>query len=164
MKKRFLSILLTASILTSCDPGFSQQFLFQNDSEHDVTIVALIDTADMYFVSPIDSIRLRWFENPDGITIPAGKTVTILHDGGLGVASEIGVADRLRCIYSDSVRFVFDNGRYLFFHADVPAPHSPYDDASYTFEGDFHRFGSEGVSTYILTNDDYARAGIMDSE
>ncbi len=158
MKKLFLSILLTACVLTSCDPGFRQDFLFQNDTEHDVTIVALIDSTDMYFVSPIDSTRHRWFQNPDGITIPAGKTVNIFHDGGLGRASETHVADRLNCIYGDSVRFVFDGGRCLYFHRDVPAPHSPYDDDSYTFEGEFRRFGSEGTSTYILTDDDYARA------
>lgn len=143
----------------SCDPGFRQNYVFQNNSSHNVTIVALTDTADMYFVSPIDSIRHCYFLNPDGITIPAGEKVTLYEDGGLGRAGKENTGIVLRnYIYSDSVRFVFDDGRYLIFYYDTPATHSPYDDDSYTFKGEFHRFGSEGTSTYVLTDADYGHS------
>ncbi len=159
MKRTILAFLLLVSLLISCDPGFSQDYVFQNDSSHNVTIIALMDTADMYFVMPIDSIRHRYFLNPDGITIPAGEKVTLYEDGGLGRAGKENTGDVLRnFIYSDSVRFVFDDGRYLYFYYDTAALHSPYDDDSYTFKGEFHRFGSEGTSTYVLTDADYERA------
>ena len=159
MKKTacFLALLIGLLELTSCDPGFSQDYYFQNDSSHGVTIVALMDTADMYFFTYFDSIRVRYFHNPDGLTIPAGERILLDHDGGLGVAGNEYTGEYLRnYIYSDSVRFVFDDGRYLYFHHDTPAPHSPYDNDSYLFEGKFRRFGSEGTSTYVLTDEDYA--------
>ena len=113
----------------------------------------------MYFVSPIDSIRRRYFHNIDGITIQAGENAVLCEEGGLGVAGKKGTADFLQnIIYSDSVRFVFDDGRYLYFHCDIPAIHSPYDDDSYTFDGEFFRFSSEGTSTYVLDDEDYARS------
>lgn len=159
MRRSCLTILLLGIVLVSCDPGFSQEYYFQNDSSHNVTIVALMDTADMYYFTYFDSIRVRYFNNPDGIIIPAGERILLDRDGGLGRACNEGTGEHLRhYIYGDSVRFVFDDGRYLYFHHELPAPHSPYDSDSYVFEGDFRRFGSEGISTYILTDDDYARA------
>lgn len=159
MKRFCLTTLLLAIVLVSCDPGYSQDYVFQNDSSHSVTIVALMDTADMYFVSPMDSIRVRYFNNPDGITIPSGERILLDRDGGLGRAGNEYTGEYLQhYIYSDSVRFVFDDGRYLYFHHEVPAPHSPYDNESYVFEGEFRRLGSEGTSTYVLTDEDYSCA------
>jgi len=161
MKKTLLSILPLFALLASCDPGFSQDYVFQNNSSHSVTIVALMDTADMYHVTYFEGIRYRYFLNPDGITIPAGEKITLYEDGGLGHAGKENTGEILQqYIYSDSVRFVFDDGRYLYFHYDVPAVHSPYYDDSYTFKGEFRRLGSEGTSTYVLDDSDYERSVI----
>jgi len=151
-------VVLAALALTACDPGFHQNYIFQNNTSHDVTIVALMDSADMYY-DYNDSVRILRFQNPKGITIAAGKSEVILLNGGLGHATNVGTGEILQDqIYSDSVRFVFDDGRYLYFHHDIPAPHSPYDDDSYTYTGESHRLSSEGTSTYILTEEDYQRA------
>jgi hypothetical protein len=159
MKRFCLTTLLLAIVLVSCDPGYSQDYVFQNDSSHSVTIVALMDTADMYFVSPMDSIRCRYFQNPDGITIAAGEKTLLYADGGLGRAGNENTGQLLQhIIYGDSVRFEFDDGRYLYYHHAISAPHSPYDDDSYTFKGEYHRYSSEGTSTYVLTDEDYSCA------
>lgn len=161
MKKTCLSLAVSLLLLliTACDPSFSQDYYFKNMSGHDVTLVTLIDTADTYY-TPFysDTISVSYFENPNGITIHDGEERLLHSECGLGVAGIGGTTDVLRhFIYGDSVRFVFDDGRYLEYKWNMLLEeNNPYDDGSYHCRVNDDR--SYGCCTYTLKPDDYERA------
>lgn len=159
MKKfSLIACTLMAVGLTACDPGFQEEYFFNNQSGHTVTILSLIDLSETYYDVPGgEPPRQSYFRNLQGLTIPDGEQLLLYEWGALGLANKDHTVDVLQhYIYGDSVRFLFDDGHYLDFAWNEWAPNSPYIENNY--HSLFRDDNSYGCMTYTLWNDDYIRA------
>lgn len=124
----YLLLFATTLLMAACDPGFSEDVAFKNNSSHTVTITPIYNSQygnDTTFVREVESY-----------TIAPDQEVVIQALGGLGAADfEQGVY-WLKDYYGDGVELCFDDGKLVVYHSEDTTGISPYNfySTNYSYE------------------------------
>ncbi|MBO4402888.1 MAG: hypothetical protein J5792_04280 [Bacteroidales bacterium] len=164
MKKnmsKIAALLLTACLgLTACDPGFEEECLMVNNSNHTVTIIP-----GNYSWYDYDADSTHIYKN-SSYTLKSGEEVMVSHESGIGYASLERGTYEMKYYLGDSVIFQFEDNRQIVFHPKDTIPSSPYNFSvsNYTYEEKVSRTGSSrgnafyGKLTFFITDDHYNQA------
>ena len=156
-----LCLAAVSILLSSCDPGFDEDMVILNQSQHSVTVVP---SPYCYYSQERDSTFVHEKETFD---IAPGDSVTVSRDGGTGSASRDNAIYHFQHYYNDSVTFRFDDGLQVTYHSDDTTGISPYNFASgnYSYSEKLNEKGLYfknhpyyGKMTFTLTEAHHAEA------
>ena len=151
MKRIVFCLCFLVVALTSCDPGFVDDYRLNNNSGHKVTFSSTSSSSNQSF----------WNDHPNGVIIENGEDSLFYSFEALGTA-ELDYAEQILslCVYGDTITFTFDDGRQLVFTKEEG--NGPFD-----FEGDHYSWTTKrghiflmyydqyGCLTYTITREDY---------
>lgn len=121
---KLLSAIAAIFLLSSCDPGFDEDMVIHNQSQHSVTV---IPSPSYYYNQELDS---TFVHESESFTIAIGDSVTVSNDVGIGSASRDIAIYSFQNYYNDSVILRFDDGFQVTYHSDDTTGISPYNFAS----------------------------------
>ena len=121
---KLLSVVAAAFLLLSCDPGFDEDMVIRNQSQHSVTV---IPSPYYYYNQELDS---TFIHESESFTIATGDSVIVSNDGGIGSASRDNAIHCFQNYYNDSVTLRFDDGLQAIYHSYDTTGISPYNFAS----------------------------------
>lgn len=127
--KRLLLPALAAMLLAACDPGFTEEYIIDNQSSHDLVFVW--------------SGSWRYYPNENGLNfdgsypVAAGTKATLPFSGDLGQTGRDQIYASARYgLLGDSVSFVVGTDTLTFYASDTLNADSPYNFNSprYTYD------------------------------
>lgn len=139
-----LAALFLCGTCMSCDPGYTTDICFSNNSSHSVTLYNAGGAS-------------QWLP-AEGLLLKAGETVKVGNESGLGRSSENDALAVKNFMFPQGAKFVFDDNKSLEYSLDGASVgnHSPLIPASYEFTLlESGSFSSHGRCTYVITEDDY---------
>ena len=148
--KGFFFCLLVIA-LTSCDPGFVDDYRLINNSGHMVTFSSTSNSSNHFF----------WNDHFNGVIVEQGGDSLYFTHEGIGMAEKDDAKQYLSIyVYGDTITYTFDDGRQLVFTEEEGT--GPFD-----FEGDHYSWTTKrghfflkyydqyGCLTYTITEEDY---------
>lgn len=127
---RLLLMAAAALLLAACDPSYSEEYIIDNQSSHDLVFVW--------------SGSWRYYPTENGLNfdgtypVPAGTKATLPFSGYIGHTNREQICASARFgLLGDSVSFVAEADTLTFYASDTLGADSPYnfDSPRYSFDG-----------------------------
>jgi len=141
-KQKLFLIAAAASLLAACDPGYTDEYIIDNQSSHNLEFI---------WSGPYRYYPSEYEQGFDGsYPVDSGKRVTIYYSGGLGHTGFEQITYQMNYyLMGDSVLFVVDGTDTLtFYAADSLSADSPYNFKSDRYTYDELINGSYDAASY----------------